>query len=221
MAVFEVTRNSLEKFVDLQIEKNPELDEFREDLLDMLTCNTLDLSDAIREDMESDSSWPYENKEPSQLYIRDSRYHIRIKDLVIDFFENVFTGVLLDAMLYMFHVDGIGKVSSVKITRDFILFVKRVVKEYVVKLDNIQFCIYLQAITHFKEHQVFSINNLMNWLPETSDDLCNMYSNRWYCSYRNGEKCNFDKSCLENILQKMESRNIIKYCEDNMYKINY
>ena len=69
MAVFEVTRDYLEKFVDTQIEKNQVLKDFREDLVDMLVCNTPDIS----EDMEGESSWPFEKKEPAQLYIRDSR----------------------------------------------------------------------------------------------------------------------------------------------------
>ncbi len=221
MAVFEVTQDYLEKFVDTQIEKNQKLKDFREDLIDMLVCNTPDISDVTPEDKECESSWPYEKKEPTQLYIRDSRYHIRIKDLVIDFFENVFTGALLDAMLFWFGISDMGAVSSIGITREFILFVKRVVKEYVVKLDNTNFCIYLQIITHLKEHQEFSVDELKEWLPKPIEESCNMHTDKWNCADMIEGKCCFNQDTLKELLQKMESKNIIEYSENNTYKIKY
>lgn len=221
MAVFEVTRQYLGEFVDAQIEKNQKLKDFREDLIDMLASNTPDPNDFMLEDTGNESSWPYEKKEPTQLYIRDSRYHIRIKDLVVDFFENVFTGALLDAMLFWFGLSSVAEVSSIGITKDFILFVKRVVKEYVIKLDNTEFCIYLQAITHLKEHQEFSIDEIKGWLPVGVGSLCNMYTDKWNCPDLNHGMCYFTVDKLEGILQKMVSKNIIEYSENNTYKIKY
>ncbi len=221
MAVFEVTREYLGKFVDAQIEKNQRLKDFREDLVDMLASNTPDPGDFRLEDMENESSWPYEKKEPTQLYIRDSRYHIRIKDLVVDFFENVFTGALLDAMLFWFGLSSVAECSSIGITKDFILFVKRVVKEYVIKLDNTEFCIYLQAITHLKEHQEFSVDEIKGWLPAGVGSLCNMSTDKWNCSDRISGKCYFAIDKLDKILQKMVSKNIIEYSENDTYKIRY
>lgn len=221
MAVFEVTRDYLGKFVDTQIEKNQELKDFREDLVDMLSCNTPDITNIMSEDMDNESSWPFEKKEPTQLYIRDSRYHIRIKDLVIDFFENVFTGALLDAMLFWFGLSGMAGVSSIGITRDFILFVKRIVKEYVVKLDDTEFCIYLQVITHLKEHQEFSVDELKSWLPMGTENSCNMHTDKWNCTYMREGKCYFNQDKIEEILQKMVSKHIIDYSENNTYKIRY
>lgn len=221
MAVFEVTRDYLGKFVDTQIEKNHELKDFREDLVDMLSCNTSDITDIMSEDMENENSWPFEKKEPTQLYIRDSRYHIRIKDLVIDFFENVFTGALLDAMQFWFGLSSMASFSSIGITRDFILFVKRIVTEYVVKLDNTEFCIYLQIITHLKEHQEFSVNELKTWLPMGAEKLCNMPTDKWNCSDKREGMCYFNQDKLEGVLQRMVSKHIIDYSANNTYKIRY
>ncbi|MCI6242100.1 MAG: hypothetical protein MR646_02155 [Agathobacter sp.] len=217
MAVFEVTRDYLEKFVDTQIEKNQVLKDFREDLVDMLVCNTPDIS----EDMEGESSWPFEKREPAQLYIRDSRYHIRIKDLVIDFFENVFTGALLEAMLFWFGLSVKAEVSPICITKEFILFVKRVVKEYVVKLDNTEFCIYLQVITHLKEHQEFSIDELKSWLPRETDNSCNMHTDKWNCIDMREGKCYFNQDNLDEVLQKMVLKHIMEYSENSTYRIRY
>lgn len=221
MAVFEVTREYLEKFIDTQIEQNHELKAFREELVDMLSCNTLDITDIMSEDMDNESCWPFEKKEPTQLYVRDSRYHIRIKDLVIDFFENVFTGALLEAMLYWFGVGNIAGVSSIGITREFILFVKRIVKEYVVKLDNTEFCIYLQVIIHLKEHQEFSVDELKRWLPTGTEKLCNMHTDKWKCSDMKDGKCYINQDTLEGVLQRMVSKHIFDYADNNKYKIRY
>lgn len=221
MAVFEVTGEYLEEFVDAQIEKNQELKDFREDLIDILACRTSDLENSAFEDAENEDSWSFEKKEPTQLYVRDSRYHIRIKDLVVDFFEKVFMGTLLEAMLFWFGLNTLTKVSSIKITKEFILFVKRVIKEYIIKLDSTEFCVYLQIITHLKEHQEFSVSELKGWFPIDTESECNMYTEKWSCPNLKQGKCNFVGDKLEGILQKMVSKNIIEYAENNMYKIKY
>lgn len=221
MAVFEVTREYLEEFVDAQIEKNQEFRDFREDLIDMLTSNTVDSSDFALEDIRDENSWPYEKKEPTQLYIRDSRYHIRIKDVVVDFLENVLSGALLDAMLHYFGLSSGAEASLKDITVDFILFVKRVIKEYVVKLDNTEFCIYLQIITHLKEHQEFSAEEIKGWLPAGVGRRCNMPTDKWACPDLNDGACGFDADKLNKILEKMEKKNIIDCLGNSTYKINF
>lgn len=218
MAVFEVSRDYLEKFIDQKIETNKTLIDFREELIDVLVTNTSDIDFVGDCD---DDNWPFEKKEPTQFYIRDSRYHIRIKDLVVDFFENVFTGSLLDAMLFWFGLSTAASVSTIAITKEFILFVKRVIKEYVIKLDNSEFCIYLQIITHLKEHTAFTFEELLLWLPKNDGDLCNMQTNKWLCPYKGQNQCRIDEEEVKKILKRLLSKDILDYSEDGTYKINY
>ena len=217
MAVFEVSKQYIEQFVDKQIKKNQDFKEFRSELIDMLVNNEPQLDG----DLEDEEEWLFEKKEPTQLYIRDSRHHIRIKDLVVDFIENIFTGFLLEPMLIWFNIVNGSGISVVGITGAFILFLKRVIKEYIVKLDDTEFCIYLQVITHFKEHQEFTVEDLKEWLPESRENDCNMPTEKWNCSSKVQGKCQRDKDKLEKILQKMVSKNIIEYLKNGLYKIRF
>lgn len=144
MAVFEVSKQYIEQFVDSQIEKNDDFKEYRNELIDILINNEPETEG----DADNEEEWPYERKEPTQLYFRDSRYHIRIKDLVVDFFENIFAGFLLEPMLAWFGIVSGTGVAVVGITSSFIFFLRRIVKEYIVKLDGIEFCLYLHVITN-------------------------------------------------------------------------
>lgn len=217
MAIYEVSRSYLEQFVNAQIEKNKDFSEYRNELIDMLVNNEQEID--VNTDKED--VWPFEKKEPSQLYIRDSRFHIRIKDLVVDFFENIFTGFLLEPMLTWFGIVSGSGVAVVGITGAFILFLKRVIKEYVVKLDNTEFCLYLQIIIHLKEHQEFSAEKIKEWLPEYIGDECNMFTEKWICPSKDQGKCKIDKNNVEKILQKMVSKKIIDYSENETYKIRF
>ena len=217
MAVFEVSRGFLEQFVDNQIENNSAFSEYRNELIDMLVNNELEADVNV----DSEEIWPFENKEPTQFYVRDSRYHIRIKDMVVDFFENIFTGFLLEPMLIWFGIaSGTGAVG-VGITGAFIFFLRRVIKEYVVKLDNVEFCLYLQIIMHLREHQEFTDGNITECLPELMGDECNMPTEKWSCPSREQGKCKIDKNNVEKILQKMVSKNIIDPIENETYKIRF
>lgn len=217
MAFFEVSKQYIEQFVDSQIEKNEEFKEYRNELIDILINNEPETDgDADKED-----EWPYEKKEPTQLYVRDSRYHIRIKDLVVDFFENIFSGFLLEPMLAWFGIVSGTGVAVVGITSSFLFFLKRIVKEYIVKLDSNEFCLYLQVITHLKEHDEFSLEDIESWLPEPMGSACNMPTEKWSCPKRIQGICQLDKSQVENVLQKMVSKNIIDYSENGSYKIRF
>ena len=217
MAIYEVSRSYLEQFISEQIEKNTAFSGYRNELIDILVSNEPE----IDVNTNNEDAWPFEKKEPTQFYVRDSRYHIRIKDIVVDFLENVFTGFLLEPMLVWFGVvNGVG-VASVRIAGEFIFFLRRVIKEYVVKLDNTEFCLYLQIITHLKEHQSFSVEDIKEWLPKSIGDACNMSTDKWNCPNKDHGKCKIDKNDVEKILQKMSSKNIIDYIGDETYKIRF
>lgn len=221
MAVYEVTKTEVEKFIDRHIKDKEEFIEYREDLIDMLICDTNEISEQSKSiDGYDERVWPFEKKEPTQLYIRDSKYHIRIKDIVVDFIENILCGSLLEPMLGWF-----GMVSEIAVpatvTTQFIFFVKRVVKEYVVKLDNTDFCVYLQIIVHLKEKSDFNINDIQEWMPRIEENDCNMSTSKWQCKYLNSSICYITKDDIENILKRMVAKNIIDYTEDGSYKIKY
>ena len=217
MAVFEVSKQYIEQFVDSQIEINDDFKEYRNELIDILINNEPETED----DTDNEEEWPYEKKEPTQLYVRDSRYHIRIKDLVVDFFENIFSGFLLEPMLAWFGIVSGTGVAVVGITSSFIFFLRRIVKEYIVKLDGVEFCLYLQVITHLREHDEFSLEDMKRWLPDPIGSACNMPTEKWGCPKRTQGMCQLDKGQVENVLQKMVSKNIIDYSENGLYKIRF
>jgi hypothetical protein len=219
MAVYEVTRAYLGKFVDDQIEKNPKLKDYRDELLDILCSNTSN-QDFMANDLDNDDKWPFEDKEPTQLYVRDSKYHIRIKDVAVDFFEMVFSGALFDSVYIMFSGCKNEQIATFEITKDIIWFISRLIREYVVKLDNTEFCIYLQVITHFSEHREFTVSDLIGWLP-TCGTECNMHTDKWVCSRFENGMCYFQEDSIEQVLERMVKKNIFEYSDDNTYKVRY
>ena len=215
MAIFEVSRSYLEQFVDAQIEKNTDFSTYRNELIDMLVNNEPETD----VDIDNEDAWPFEKKESAQFYVRDTRHHIRIKDIVVDFFENILKGFLLKPMLVWFGI--INGAETVGIKGEFIFFIKRVIKEYVVKLDDTEFCVYLQIITHLREHREFSVEDIKEWLPESVGDKCNMSTEKWKCPSKDQGNCIIDKNDVEKILQKMVLKKIIDYSENETYKIRF
>ena len=151
MAVYEISRGNLEKYLDGQIEKNPKYANLREELIDAF-AGTIDPKQ-IEVNSGEENLWPFSADDPSQLYIPDKRYHIRLKDTALEFMQSVFFGGLFEIMYSVFTGGASIGVGVISVSAQFIFFVKKIVREFVVKLDDPEYAIYVEQISHFMEHR--------------------------------------------------------------------
>lgn len=125
------------------------------------------------------SLWENQISTPSQLLL-GSRY-IRVQQIMLDFLKVSCTSGLIDAMIiYMSQGNFTGFTVSVGTGIAVALWE---LFTTVKKLDDWDFCIYMQATTHFREFNEFTIEDLKSWLPDVTNPICNMHNNTWDCDY--------------------------------------
>jgi len=74
-------------------------------------------------------------------------------------------------------------------------------------LDNWDFCVYMQAVTHFNENHAFTKDELIGWFPHELPKICNMHNGTWDCCYCHEDICNIVTDnhiddALESLLHK-------------------
>lgn len=206
MAVYEVSKEKFEAYLDSKIKEHPEYSDLKPELMQFFTG----VSDAKPiEDDEGDELWQYLQNDPSQLYLQDTRYHIRLKDTVLDFFENVFFGGLFDVMIGL--CTGEVPIGAVSATAQFIFFVKRVAKEFVVKLDDKEYAVYIEMIKHFKEHDEVTVHEVKEWVEREQSNVL----------YVSELAKTIDKEDVKSIMDDMVEKSVLSKCGDGSYRINY
>ncbi len=54
-------------------------------------------------------------------------------------------------------------------------------------LDDWDFGVYMQAVTRFKAHKGFTLEDLKDCMPSAENPICNMHNNTWDCDYWNDD----------------------------------
>ena len=125
------------------------------------------------------SLWANQEKKPSQLLL-GTRY-IRVQQSMIDFLKVILTSGVVDALIEYttqgsFTSFTVSAGTSVAIALwDLLNNVKT--------LDDWDFCVYMQAATHFKAHKDFTFDDLKSWMPTSEHPICNMHNGTWNCDY--------------------------------------
>lgn len=161
----------------------------------------------------------------AQLYMLGK--HIKIHDLIVDSFYKIFKNpeLLLNVINNSFN-SNFNNLNQLKLPIEISILVSSLfkiisfIKEYIINLDNDEFCVYFQAFTHYGEKHSFSIEDVKNWTSYLSQ--CNMKNKRWCCPYLiDSKKCNKDKIDFEKIIDKLQNKKIfIKNKETGEYLIN-
>lgn len=158
--------------------------------------------------------WKNQIKKPSQLLL-GSRY-IRINKIMMDFLNVAFTSGFIDAIIvYSSQGKFSGFTISVGATIAIALWD---LFSNVKKLDDWDFCIYMQALTHYKNHHTFTIDELKDWLPKGDNAICNMHNNKWDCDYfQDDETCNLvSGGYIEKALKSLVDKGLL-----SLKKINH
>lgn len=150
--------------------------------------------------------WENQNKKPSQLLL-GTRY-ILVQQSMIDFLKAIFTSGIVDVIIsYATQGDLSGFSVSVGMSISIALWD---LFNNVKTLDDWDFCVYMQAVTHFKAHEDFSLEDLKSWMPTVERPVCNMHNDTWSCDYWSE-----DDTCTVNEGQNLDAA-IRSLCEKDL-----
>ncbi len=134
---------------------------------------------------------------------------VPISDIGIDFIAFIICNGPADYILYC--IDNKTLLSTgFALSSAIAYFVYSELKK-VVKLTGYEYCIYKQAVTHFKRHEDFSLEDMRDWLP-IKNEVCNMHNEKLYCKYRVNDLCQIknNERDLYNEMEKMQKAGILR-----------
>lgn len=207
MAEYNMTYNDLKRFIDrcIEISENKmNLSKYKAEILAALTLN--EISDNSMETSDAISLWENQLGTPSELLL-GTRY-IRIKDSMIAFVEAACCSGLIDALLSVDPVTGL----TVSVIAGVMMSLRNLFTT-VSDLDDQDFCVYMQAVTHFKTHKFFTKEELLEWFPHDMNLICNMHNSKWDCDFLESDRCSIIvKGGIEKALESLDKKSLL-ICE--------
>lgn len=211
MAEYNITYEEIQEFVDEYINKSQDSENLklhRSEILAAITAR--DESD--REDntsmKETIELWENQVGSPSELLL-GTRY-IVIKDSVIKFIKMALTSGLIDAIVK----NPQNSMTGLTVGSVFgIVFSLIDIFKSVSELEDFDFCVYMQAVTHFREHREFTVNDMKQWFPHGSNINCNMHNSKWDCEHLlNDDTCNMlQRDYLKEALDSLCRKNLLTF----------
>lgn len=208
MAEYNMSYEEIKKFVEDCINKSPDsvhLHAYQSEILAAITArDEMDRVDNATI-LESIELWKNQIHTPSSLLL-GTRY-ISIKDSVINFIKAALTSGLVDAIIS----DPQNPMTGISIgVASGIVFALIDVLKSVSELNDFDFCIYMQAVKHFRTHEEFTINDLRQWFPK-NDFKCNMHTPKWDCEHFIKDNiCDMlEGNHLEEALKSLCDKNIL------------
>lgn len=181
MAEYSLTYYELAELVNQYItmsESRDNLENYRPAILAALTGSHEENS--IQAVQATTSLWERQLQPPSQLLLGTK--YVPIQQNMLEFLKEILVSGLLDGIIQKKEHTELG--ISVMAAVAFVLYkLFKSVKE----LDDWDFCIYMQAVCHYKTHKKFTIGELKSWMPHGEPLTCNMHNDKWDCSYLTDE----------------------------------
>lgn len=182
----------VEKYIS-SAEKRERLEQYKNEIMAALTGDfEKGDPDSVQEMI---SLWENQKESPSQLLL-GTRY-IRVQQSMIDLLKVILTSGVADALITETSQNSIP-VLTISVGANVVFALKDLLNN-VNKLDDWDFCIYMQAATHFKTHKKFTLDDLKRWMPSSERPICNMHNGTWNCDYWNEE----DDTCTIQTDQKL------------------
>ena len=135
--------------------------------------------------------------------------YIRVRDSMISFLEKALCSGVVDAVI---QTALQGSVAGFTISAGVSVAIALWELFSSVKtLEDWDFCIYMQAVTHFREHAEFTLEELRDWLPSDEKPICNMHNDTWECDHLGrADTCMLrEKERLERALQSLIDKGIL------------
>lgn len=208
-----MTYEEIKNFIDEQIretDNEQNLKKYRAEILAAITANDAEGNEhkTINESIEL---WKNQIGTPSELLL-GTRY-IVIKDTLLVFLRTAVTSGALEALISTSMNQG-ESVAGMSITIGANIVVGLIdIFQSVAKLEDYDFCVYMQATTHFKSHKEFTLDDLKEWLPHGNYLVCNMHNSKWDCEYHvENDSCVLsDEKHLSNALISLQKKKLLKH----------
>lgn len=171
--------------------------------------------DNLKEVPEVIALWENLIAEPSQLLL-GTRY-IRIQGTMIEVIKLALTSGFVDAMIKLMSEGPVGYSVSLGATVAITLYE---LFGKASKLEDDDFCIYLQATTHYHQHKAFTEDDLKDWFPHGGNTVCNMHNSTWRCDYlRDDDSCGIDRQKIQDAVKSLMAKGILERekGDDNKY----
>lgn len=206
MAEYHITYEEIAKIVDgaiLNAEKQDNLRLYQPAIMAAITGDFE--QDNRKEIPEMITLWENMIGDQSQLLL-GTRY-IRIQGTMIELIKLSLTSGFVDAVISYTLGNPIGLGVS---TIFAVVFALYDIWGKASKLEDDDFCVYMQAVSHFHEFTEFTEDDMLGWFPHGERSICNMHNSTWRCDYL-GENdiCTIDKEKIRNALRSLKSKNIL------------
>ena len=214
MAEYYISYNEINNLIEecISLTENHEaLEKYKAEILAALTGD-FEQND-LKSVQEMIALWENQNIKPSQLLL-GNRY-ILVQQSMIDLLKAIFTSGIVDAIIrYAMQGDLSGITVSVGMSITIALWD---LLNNVKTLNDWDFCVYMQAVTHFKAHEWFSLEDLKCWMPTAGKPICNMHNNTWSCDYWNADdtcKIQEDQN-LEAAISSLRDKDLLSISKEN------
>lgn len=215
MAEYYISYKDLEGILDEYINDtsdNKLLIEYKAEILSALTGDyEMENRDSATEMI---ALWKNQISSPSQILL-GARY-IRVHQMMLDFLKGACTSGVIDAVIqYVSTGSMVGFTVSVGAGITIALWD---LFNSIKKLDDWDFCIYMQAMTHFREFDGFTKEDLISWFPHGEPRICNMHNRTWECDFYDevNDTCNMLKSeHLDKALESLYEKGLLMKNKEN------
>lgn len=221
MAEYHMTYEEIASIVDKAISETEEKDNLRLYQPAIMAAITGDYEQGnCKEVPEMVALWENMIAEPSQLLL-GTRY-IRIQGAMIELIKLALTSGFVDTVISSAVVaSGVSAASAAVVApgvsaASAVVFALYDIFGKASKLEDDDFCVYLQAVTHFREHTEFTEEELMSWFPHGEHPRCNMHNSTWRCDYLgDNDICTIQEEKVQSALKSLKTKGILDQTKGN------
>lgn len=212
MAEYHMTYEEIASVVDEAIREAKEQENLQAYQPAIMAAITGDYEqDNLKEIPEMITLWKNMIAKPSQLLL-GTRY-IRIQGVMIEVIKLALTSGFVDALITYITGGSVGFSVSLGTTVAITLYD---LFGRASKLEDDDFCVYLQAMTHYHQYRAFTEEDLMDWFPHGGNDICNMHNSTWRCDHlKDGDICGVDRQKIQSALNTLRCKGILKREKDD------
>ena len=213
--------DEVERFIEEAPEENQDnLNTYKAQIMAAITADYED-----QEIQMEDVTQLWQNQLTKKSEMRIGHKYICVQKIMLDFLQIFINSGLADALITSLTTGNPLVMPSMSLSSStgvaiplWNLF------QSVKNLDDWDFCIYFQALTHFREHKEFTLAELKEWIPSAETKQRNMHTHEWDCTYysKNDDSCNLHKNeSLNSALKSLHDKKILVMSSNETEPVYY
>lgn len=218
-----MTYNELQLFVKEAIDMtNGDKEELLQHEAEILTALTGVFSDELvanqKEQEQLIELWSNQQGNKSQLLL--GKKHIRIHDGMLEFIKAFLVGGAFELVLEISKGLCFPSAFPVSTVSSIVLALVQLFRS-AATLDDYDFCLYMQVVTHYYEKKRFTKDDVISWYPISG--VCNMHTDKWNCKHAGANDiCGVTLDDIDWILNSLVEKKILDRKQNEnilLYKI--